>query len=224
MVGALTGCLVAAISSPGGKLMAVLEAIRRRQPRGIRRTPVQSAARRPVWLVLWTAATAWLASPAEFGCTQTCATSQRPQRPSVGQPDPSAERPAPVAAGASEPVASSAMIARARDARFGFGDSFACVVRAHEYVLSGRLARRLCRGSESTAPVDCYSAADSESLLPASQLIALCQCATSIEPADCYSELEQNTLLPARRIVALCSPILSGTVDRKCRPLYWHPE
>jgi hypothetical protein len=106
----------------------------------------------------------------------------------------------------------------------GSGDPLTCLDRARNYVIDARQARRLCRDAGSTAPVDCYSAAGNDSLLPARELVALCRCATSLEPADCYSELEQNTLLSSSQIVARCSPVMSGIVDRNCRPLYWYPR
>jgi hypothetical protein len=169
------------------------------------------------WLVLWTLAS----------CTHTATRETRTAYrfiPISGGPAAIAQRAPPVTSTTPpEPAAYVDPSVEALVDDRGSGDLLTCVERADDYEIGRRQARQLCRGAGSTAPVDCYSAAGSESLLASGQLVALCRCATSLEPANCLSELEENTLLLPSEMVAQCSPVISGLVDRDCRPVYWAP-
>ena len=72
--------------------------------------------------------------------------------------------------------------------------------------LSGSSCMELCRGAESTGPVDCYrTAVNSTSLANGDSIIELCRGAESTGPADCFRKAANTTsLADGASIIKLC--------------------
>ena len=72
--------------------------------------------------------------------------------------------------------------------------------------LSGSSCMKLCRGAESTGPVDCYrTAVNSTSLANGDSIIELCRGAENTGPADCFRKAANTTSLSdGASIIKLC--------------------
>lgn len=72
--------------------------------------------------------------------------------------------------------------------------------------LSGSGCMKLCRGAESTGPVDCYrTAVNSTSLANGDSIIELCRGAENTGPADCFRKAANTTsLADGASIIKLC--------------------
>lgn len=112
--------------------------------------------------------------------------------------------------------------ARAQGAGEG---ALACFEQAeNEVSLNEQQALRLCQGSFSVAPAECYSAAQSPAtFLSSEDAIELCRCARSIEPVICYRQADHDTFLDTWEILRLCSPSVAYNLYVDCQPYARRP-
>jgi hypothetical protein len=64
---------------------------------------------------------------------------------------------------------------------------------------------KLCEGADTTAPVECYEAAQDRTALLEAQSIELCICARSLQPVACAEQAVAETDLTDPEIVQICS-------------------
>ncbi|MCY1076279.1 hypothetical protein [Archangium lansingense] len=106
----------------------------------------------------------------------------------------------------------------------GVGEgALACFQRAEREVsLTEEQALRLCRGSWSVGPAECYSASQAPAtFLSTENAIELCRCATSIEPVNCFRQADHDTFLDTMEILQLCSPSVAYALQMDCQPGEW---